>query len=483
MVRVTSPFCRTYDDHMDDSTALGFRSALDLRDMVAAGAITPGELAAELTHRIAAVDDAPDGTHAVLALAADIQEQAAHVMDGPLHGLPVLIKDNIEAVGLPATAGSLALAGRIVQQDAPLVARLRRAGAIVLGSTNLSEWANMRSPMSSSGWSAVGGLTRNPWDHQRSAGGSSSGSGAALAAGLAPLAVGTETDGSIVCPAALNGVVGIKPTVGAVSTRGVVPISASQDAPGPMARSVADTALLLDVLTGLDTVAATRDQTPVRVGVVREWLSTHEPTNALFEAALSALGRAGVVLVDVRVPAVEEHVHEQEGVVLVSELLEDMDAYLSSRPGAGVRSLADVVAFNEDHADVELPHFGQEYLHDALASGGRGPAYRAARAANLEWAVNRVLGPALHDVDVLVGCLYGPAWPITLGAGDDFADATWMTRAPAIAGWPIGSLPMGVDTSTGSALPIGLGVAARPHDEVGLVRAMARIEQVLGPIR
>jgi amidase len=393
----------------------------------------------------------------------------------------VLIKDNIEAIGLPATAGSLALAGRTVTADATLVTRLRRAGAVVLGSTNLSEWANIRSPQSSSGWSAVGGLTRNPWQPRYSAGGSSAGSGAALAAGLAPLTVGTETDGSIICPASLNGVVGIKPTVGVISTRGVVPISASQDSPGPMARSVADAAALLDVLADLDTSSAVHDTGPLRVGVVRQWVS--EPAAAVFESALSLMSRAGLALVEVDVPAPDDTVGADELTVLLCELLADLDDYLSTRQGEGVRSLADVVAFNHQHSDAELTHFGQEFLERALASGGRGDAFHQARARNVDWAINQVLSPALHNVDVLVGCPYGPAWPITLGAGDDFRHATWMTQAPAVAGWPIGCLPMGMVDADGVSLPVGIGVAARAHDEVGLVRAMAAIERTLPPIR
>ncbi|MHB1212071.1 MAG: amidase family protein, partial [Candidatus Nanopelagicales bacterium] len=225
-----------------------------LRAALAGGDLTSRSLVASLIDRTAAID-AP-GTaielRAVLGLSASASDEAERrdreraearrqgADLGPLHGIPVLVKDNIEAVGLPGTAGSLALAGRPVATDAPLVARLREAGAVIVGATNLSEWANIRSPRSTSGWSAVGGLTGNPWALDHSAGGSSSGSGAAVAAGLAPLAVGTETNGSITCPAALNGVVGIKPTVGSVSTTGVVPVSLTQDVPGPLARSVAD---------------------------------------------------------------------------------------------------------------------------------------------------------------------------------------------------------------------------------------------------
>jgi amidase len=226
------------------------------RDLIASGEISSVELTQALIERVRAIDAPGTATalRSVLALNPHALDEAAAAdagqTQGALRGVPVLVKDNIDCVGLPGTAGSSALAGRKIAVDAPLVARLRAAGAVILGASNLSEWANIRSSTSTSGWSAVGGLVRNPWGLQRSAGGSSSGSGAAVAAGLAPLAVGTETDGSITCPASLNGVVGIKPTVGTVSTERVIPISSSQDSPGPLARSVADAALMLEVLSG-----------------------------------------------------------------------------------------------------------------------------------------------------------------------------------------------------------------------------------------
>ena len=238
----------------------------------------------------------------VLAVAPDAEEQAT-VRDheratghqlGPLHGIPVMVKDNIEAVGLPCTAGSLALAGHPPTTDAPLVARLRAAGAVIAAATNLSEWANIRSAHSSSGWSAVGGLTKNPWSLDRSAGGSSSGSGAAVAVGLTRFAVGTETDGSIVCPASLNGVVGIKPTLGSVPATRVVPISHSQDVPGPLATTVDDAALLLSVLADqpdLLTRSRAVDVSRLRVGVAEAWLTGHPATDALFQQVAARIER------------------------------------------------------------------------------------------------------------------------------------------------------------------------------------------------
>jgi amidase len=400
----------------------------------------------------------------------------SRVATGSLHGIPVLIKDNIQAIGLPGTAGSLALAGRTVVEDAEIVSRLRAAGAIIMGSTNLSEWANIRSGNSTSGWSAVGGLTANPWNYKHSAGGSSSGSGAAVAAGLIPFAVGTETDGSIVCPASLNGVVGIKPTVGSVSVTGVVPVSLSQDVPGPLARSVEDAAMLLEVLTGqTGLVDLCNNDEPLRIGIVRSWMTSHEGANKLFEDSVAKLIEAGIQLVEIDLPEMPEQAGDDEGVVLFHELVEDLSNYLSKRAGDGVKSLADVVEFNKQNSEIEMAHFGQEYFDLALASGGRNETYKDARERNLDWAISKVLTPALADVDVLVGIPYAPAWVSTLGQGDDFGNASWMTHAPAIAGWPLGSLPMGLV----DGLPVGLGVAARANDEKGLVRAMAIIERVL----
>ena len=465
----------------DISTAdVGFTSAYDLVEGRRAGDFTSVELVSTLLHRIQTIDDCEDGIQSVISISTDLMDQAescdSREATGQLHGIPVLLKDNIQAIGLPGTAGSLALAGRTVVEDAELVSRLRAAGAIIMGSTNLSEWANIRSGKSTSGWSAVGGLTANPWNYKHSAGGSSSGSGAAVAAGLIPFAIGTETDGSIVCPASLNGVVGIKPTVGSVSTAGVVPVSLSQDVPGPLARSVEDAALLLEALSGqTGLVDLCNNDEPLRIGVVRAWMTSHDGANKLFEETLAKLIDAGIELVEITVSEMPKQARDDEGVVLFHELLEDLSQYLSNRTGSGVKSLAEVVEFNKQNSDSELSYFGQEYFELALASGGRNDEYKSARERNLDWAINQVLSPALADVDVLVGIPYAPAWISTLGNGDDFSNASWMTHAPAIAGWPLGSLPMGLV----DGLPVGLGVAARANDEKGLVRAMAIIERVI----
>jgi amidase len=460
------------------------QGALEVAAALTSGTVSSAALVEHLLARIARLDPR---LHAVLALAPDALAQAAAADGrraagaplGPLDGVPVLVKDNIEVLGLPASAGSLAMADSPARRDAPLVTRLRAAGLVVLGTTNLSEWANFRGLDSASGWSALGGLVDNPWQEGRSAGGSSSGSGAALAAGFVPLAIGTETDGSIVCPAALCGVVGLKPTVGVLPTEGVIPIAASHDAPGPMGRSVADVAALFAALTGQSPVAPHPETSPRRfvLGAPTAWRIGHAGTDALVDSVLAALRGSGMAVLDLDVPAEDDQVGRDEVTVLVHEMADDLDAYLRSRPGTGPTSIAAVVAFNAAHADVELAHFGQEYLEQAVASTGRAdPRYAAARARNLHWAVGAVLAPAFsHGVDVLVAPTYGPAWPSRLEGGDAFSGGA-VTTAPAIAGWPILSLPIGLV----DGLPIGLSVVGPAHGEATVLAVAAAIESVVG---
>jgi amidase len=410
--------------------------------------------------------------NSVLAVSEDL---TFNEMAGPLAGVPILIKDNIEALGLPATAGSLALADTPVVRDSTIAKRLRAAGATIIGSTNLSEWANIRSGKSTSGWSAVGGLTANPWKHAHSAGGSSSGSGAAVGAGIVSMAVGSETDGSIVCPASLNGCVGIKPTVGSIPRDAMIPISASQDTPGPMAQTVAQAALLLEVLTGKSGYqSATNDGSEIRIGVVTEWVTQDPGTNQLFQELLSKLGNEAKIT-EISLPAPSDQEGESEFKVLMHELNEDLASYLATRQGARVKSLQDVVDFNLANASSELQHFGQEYFDMALKLGGRNSGYQKLRDGNLDWAVNKVLNPAFEKFDILIGETYASAWKSNLGGGDDYGSASWISMAPAIAGTPIGALPMGLV----NGLPVAVGVVARANQEDRLVQAMALIEKVL----
>lgn len=429
--------------------------------------------------KIATIDQSGYSLNSVLAVASDAREQArayeSSAEDLPLQGLPILIKDNIEAIGLPATAGSLALADTSVTSDSTIVKRLKEAGAVIIGATNLSEWANIRSDKSTSGWSSVGGLTANPWKHGHSAGGSSSGSGAAVAAGITQWAVGSETDGSIICPASLNGCVGIKPTVGSIPRDGMIPISASQDSPGSMAQTVRQAALLLDVMSAKNEYEmATQSTQPMRFGIVKEWMTANSEVNALFEETVSALSKAGGTFVEVNLSPVTGVEHEDELLVLLYELSEGLGKYLQTRPGAKVSTLRDVIAFNNQHADSELQHFGQELFEKALEFESLKSEYQLAKTRNKQWA-HSLLNHGLADVDVLLGCTYGPAWESSLTNGDNYESASWITTAPAVAGTPIGTIPMGLV----SGLPVGLGFVVGRDQESTLISAMARAEETL----
>ena len=473
----------TTDPH--PSTAeLAYRDAVDVLTALGDGALTSEQLVTALLERIDAIDamDSDVALRSIIAVAPDAltlaqtrdAQRARGELVGPLHGLPIVIKDNIEAVGLPCTAGSLALLDSPVAADAPVVEQLRAAGAIVLAATNLSEWANIRSGASTSGWSAVGGLTGNPWALDRSPGGSSAGSGAALAAGLAPLAIGTETDGSIVCPAAVNGVVGLKPTVGRISSRGIVPISHSQDTAGPMARTVRDVALLWSALSG-DTPD---DRPDVTIGVVQQWRIGYSHTDAVFDAAVAQLrvSEAFAAVVDVEVPDMGPSEHADELRVMLTELHDDLGAYLQQRqPTSGVRSLADVVAFNRDHAATELSLFGQELFELALQWGGIDDEAREARTRNVQWARTVCLDPAFATVDLLIAPTYAPAWKSDFVLGHPQMGGA-VTSPAAVAGYPLLSLPMGLV----AGLPVGLTIVGPAHSEALILGAAARIEAVLG---
>ena len=468
-------------DPHEPSSPLAYLSVGELMDQFANGSLRSLALLDVLLERIDAIDDtsSPVALNAIAArddgartVAAQRDEQRANgVILGPLHGVPVVIKDNIEAIGLPGAAGSTALLGRPTR-DAPLVARLRAAGAVIVGSTNLSQWANIRSARSTSGWSATGGLVANPWALDRSAGGSSSGSGAAVAAGLAPLAVGTETDGSIVCPASVNGVVGLKPTVGVVPATHVVPISASQDSPGPMGRTVGDVARLFAVLSGTLPVEVARS----RVAVAANWRTGNPATDERFDEVVAALAAAGVYVTLREVPEPGPEQQQDELDVLLGELVDDLSAYLADRPGDGVRSLAEVVDYEDRHRTREQPYFGHDLFLMALVTGGRaGASYAGARARNLTWAREVCLGPALKDVDVLLAPAYGPAWKSDLVVGGHPGPASVATTPAAIAGWPIASVPIGFV----HGLPIGAAIIARPHEEWQILELAARLEAVV----
>jgi amidase len=444
---------------------------------LAAGQITVEGLTAAYLERIRALDLEGPALNSVLAVSPDALDQARSIdaanTDGlALKGAVLLLKDNIDMAGaLATTAGSLALENNVAEQDAPVVARLRQAGAVLLGKTNLSEWANFRSTRSISGWSSVAGQTVNPHVLNRSPCGSSSGSGAAVAAGLASAALGTETDGSVTCPAAFNGIVGFKPTVGLVSRTGIIPISASQDTAGPMARSVRDAALLLSVMAGKDeSDSATAGIPPEfdfdfpaqlsvdalqgkRLGVLSGYTHSNPEMEQALERARSVLESAGATLVDVSMPENGDYGDDEYKVLLV-EFKAGLNDYLQShaRPGQAA-SLAEIIAFNDEHADLVMPLFGQEIFIKAQAEAGLDdPAYLAARERSF-----RLAGPegidalmAQHKLDALVAPTEDPSILIDTVNGDY---GNWGPGgAPAVAGYPHLTVPMGLI----KGLPVGL---------------------------
>lgn len=423
--------------------------------------------------RIATIDDGEEGLNAVIRFDPDPRDKVeAAAETGPLHGRTVLVKDNIETREWPTTAGSLALADNWTRRDAPMITNLRAAGGVVLGKANLSEWANIRDRNSTSGWSAVGGLVRNPYGIDRNSCGSSAGSGAAVAAGFAWAAIGTETNGSITCPASINGVVGFKPSVGLVSRTHVVPISSTQDTAGPMARSVRDAALLLGAMAGEDreddatlTVTNRRESyveglaeyslAGVRIGVMRNQVGNRDDLKAVFDAALADLEGAGALLIDIE-HEVNGEMYGDSFTVLMFELREEMGRYLKSLPGEDLpRSLADLIAFNEAHAEEEMRWFGQDLFEQAEQTTDR-EAYEKARANAVRLAGEETIDMLLakNEVEFLVAPTRGPAWVSDLVNGDNFNGSIGFGAPAAIAGYPHLTVPMGHI----EGLPVGLSI-------------------------
>jgi len=444
--------------------------------------------------RIRALDDAGPQINAVIAYDPDAAAKAGALAEtGILQGRTVLVKDNIDTREFPTTAGSLALKDNMTGRDAPLIANLRAAGGVVLGKANLSEWANIRSDDSTSGWSAVGGLTRNPHAIDRNTCGSSSGSGAAVAAGFAWGAIGTETNGSITCPASINGIVGFKPSVGIVSRTHVVPISSTQDTAGPMTASVHDAALLLTAIAGEDpadpvTLEASRvaDYTAgldtaslagVRIGVMRKQTGKRADLNAVFDTALADLERAGAVLVDIEFDP-DGEMYRDSFTVLMFELREEMGKYLGTIPAfAGEqtpRSLADLIAFNTAHAAEEMRWFGQDLFEQAEATTDR-EAYEKARANALKIAGPETLDKLLADNDVrfLLAPTRGPSWMSDLVNGDNYTGSVGFGSPSAIAGYPHLTVPMGAI----EGLPVGLSILGAKWDDHAVLKAGAAYEK------
>jgi amidase len=472
---------------------------------MAAGRVTSEALTLAYQARIETIDWAGPALRSVIALnpraphdarALDT-ERAAGKQRGPLHGVPLLIKDNIDtADGTATTAGSLALRDNVGSRDAPVVRRLKDAGAVILGKTNLSEWANIRSAHSISGWSGVGGLVKNPYVLDRSAAGSSSGTGSAIAASLAAAGVGTETDGSVTAPSAFAGLVGLKPTLGLVSRTHIIPISASQDTPGPMARSVLDAAILLTAMAGSDPddpatvaadarradyVAALRGASVAgkRLGVLRYACKLRPAAEAMFDAAIARLRAEGAAVIEVDF-APPEDLGKNEHVVLLTELKAGLNAYFATMPAAvRVRTLADVIAFNLA-TPREMALFGQELLEKAEATLGLDdPAYLKARADSLRAAgvdgIDRLL--AADRLDALIAPTYGPAARIDV-SGDHFWGGGSTTLA-AIAGYPHLTVSMGQV----QGLPVGLSFIGAAWSDAAMLTLGYAFEQTAGARR
>ena len=422
------------------------------------------------------------------ARASDARRRAGRLL-GPLDGIPILVKDNIETADrMATTAGSLALTDNLTGRDAPVIASLRRAGAVILGKTNLSEWANIRADRSMSGWSGVGGLVRNPYALDRTACGSSSGSGAAVAASFAAAALGTETNGSLVCPGSINGIVALKPTVGLVSRTRIIPISSTQDTAGPMARSVRDAAILFGAMVGADPDdVATRNAGAYlrdyaaglsadglrgkRVAVLRPTMSPD--LTRVFDAAVAQLSAAGAVVVPVTRPSVD--IGDSETVVLLTELKVGLNAYLATTPArVTARTLDQVIAFDSANVAAEMPFFAQEQFEKAAQTKGLAdPAYLAAKAKVVRGgreAIEAMLVAA--QADVLVAPTTGPAWLSDPVNGDQSSGPS-ASGLPAMAGWPHLTVPMGrVD-----GLPVGLSFIGRAYSEATLFGAGYAFEQ------
>ena len=474
----------------------------DLQQGMASGKLTARALVEKYLARIDALDRHGPGVNSVIELNPDaisIAEALDHERKqkgsrGPLHGLPVLIKDNIDTSDrMMTTAGSLAMVGPAPAKDSTVARQLRAAGAVILGKTNLSEWANIRSSHSTSGWSGRGGLTRNPYALDRNPCGSSSGSGAAVSANFCALAVGTETDGSVVCPSSLNGIVGIKPTLGLISRAGIVPIAHSQDTAGPMARTVRDAAILLTALAGPDpsdaaTAAGAGKTAPdytkfldpgglrgARIGVARKYFGFNDPVDQLMANVLDEIKRQGAEITDPADLPSHGKFDDTEFTVLLYETKADLNAYLANRgPGTPMHSLEEIIAFNDRNRDKEMPYFGQDVFLKAQAKGpltekeyldALEANHRLSRAEGIDAVMDQ------FHLDALVAPTQGPAWLTDLINGDHAAGGC--SNAAAVAGYPHITVPAGfID-----GLPVGISFFGRAWSEPTLLKLAYAFEQ------
>jgi amidase len=476
----------------------------DLQDGMRSGRFTARSLVERYSARIDEIDKHGPAINSVLELNPDAfstadqldQERKAKGPRGPLHGIPVLIKDNIDTADrMMTTAGSLALIGSKPPKDSFVAEKLRAAGAVILGKTNLSEWANIRSSHSTSGWSGRGGLTKNPYALDRNPCGSSSGSGAGVSANLCTAAIGTETDGSIVCPSSSNGIAGIKPTVGLVSRGGIIPISHSQDGAGPMCRTVRDAAIMLGALTGVDPRDSATENSRgksltdyarfcdpdglkgARIGVARKYFGFNDAVDALMEQSLDAMKRQGATLID---PADIETLgkfDESELLVFMYELKADLNAYLATLgPHAPVRTLKEIIDFNDRNRQKEMPYFGQDLFLKAEAKGPlTEKAYVDALEKNHQLARTEGIDATMdkHHLDAIVAPTGGPAWITDLVNGDHVAGGS--SNAAAVAGYP------NINVTAGfiSTLPVGISFFGRAWSEPTLIRLAFAFEQTV----
>ena len=474
----------------------------DLRVGMESGEYTARSITKMYLDRIQAIDQGGPTLRSVLEVNPDAlaiadqldEERQQGTLRGPLHGIPVMLKDNIDTDDpMETTAGSLALVGSQVPQDAWVTQKLREAGAVILGKTNLSEWANFRSERSSSGWSGRGGQTKNPYVLDRNPCGSSAGSGVAVSANLCTVAIGTETNGSIVCPSTTNGIVGIKPTVGLVGRSGIIPISHTQDTAGPMARTVTDAAIVLGTLTGPDPRdAVTQESTGkaetnytqflqkdglrgARIGLSRSHMGFHEDVDALMGAAAEVMQEQGAAVVDVDELIADGSVGDAEYEVLLYEFKDNLNKYLATLgPDAPAQTLSDLIAFNREHADEEMPYFQQEIMLKAEAKGGLdSPEYREALTKIRRLSRDEGIDKALREqqLDAIMAPTGGPAWPIDLVTGDHFIGGS--SSPAAMAGYPNVTVPMGFVRG----LPVGISFFASAYSEPTLIKLAYAYEQ------
>jgi len=474
-------------------------TAAQLQDWMTSGRYTARQIAELYLRRIEEIDRDGPALHAVIEVNPDAlaiadaldAERKATGARGPLHGIPVLIKDNIDTADkMMTTAGSLALEGSRREHDAFVVQRLRAAGVVILGKTNLSEWANFRSSHSTSGWSGRGGQVKNPYALDRNPCGSSSGTGAAIAANLAAIGVGTETDGSIVCPSGVNALVGIKPTLGLVSRSGIIPIAHSQDTAGPMARSVADAALLLGAMTGADASDPAASRAPrdymksldpealngARIGVARkQYFGYSDAADRLVNQAIADMKARGAVIVDPADIPRASKMDACENQVLLYEFKADLNKYLGLLgPSSAVHSLADVIAFNQREQAREMPFFGQELFLSSQKKGPlTSPAYRAAKTKCRRLAGAQGIDLVLrrHHLDAIVAPTGSPAWTTDHLNGDHFTGAS--STPAAVAGYPSITVPAG----QASGLPVGLSFIGSAWSEPKLIALAYAYEQ------